>query len=253
MHITGMKIDDGPPFRDPVEFKFHERVNLFIGPNATGKTSIIRMLSHPPHDDPGALGYQHLQWQFWFKLSDGWPRWQDGDETYPNWLAVPFMHIGATRLSLPLTPEKPTALPHEYNAMQLDDIFNHCYETNVFDSNAIETALRLVMIEAEKKGVTMGIRRRIEANRAMGGSGHWKLAEWTLQTAINTSYQCAQAICTEVVAGQTAANSVSQSPRTGIFQRASEIRPAASIQTHANGQLDIEMMSFWDSSHHFCG
>ena len=51
----------------------------------------------------------------------------------------------------------------------------------------------------------MGLRQRIEANRAMGGSDDWNLAEWNLQAAINASYQCAQAISTEVVAGQTAA------------------------------------------------
>ena len=243
VHIAEMKIDGGPPFREPVEFKFHERVNLFIGPNATGKTSIVRMLSRPPHDDPGALGYQHAGWQFWFKLSDDWPTRQSTDETYANWLAVPFMHIGATRLSLPLTPEKPTALPRKYDEVPLEDIFSHCYENNIFDANAIEPALRLLMREAENRGGKMGLRQTIEANRAMGNWSHWNLAEWNLQTAINTSYQCGQAICTEVVAGQTAANSVSQSPRIGIFQRASEIRPAASIQTHSNGQLDIEMMS----------
>ncbi len=248
VHIAEMKIDGGPPFggppfRDPVEFKFHERVNLFIGPNATGKTSIVRMLSHPHYYNPDQFGHQHAGWQFWFTLSDGWPTWQEGDGTYPNWLAVPFIHIGATRLSLPLTPEKPTALPGKYDEVPLEDIFSHCYETNIFDANAIEPALRLLMREAENRGGEIGINQSREAYRAMGSRGRWKLAEWNLQDAINTSYQCAQAICTEVVAGQTAANSVSQSPRIGIFQGASEIRPAASIQTHSNGQLDIEMMS----------
>ncbi len=37
MHVTGMTIEGIPPFNKPVEFKFHERVNLFMGPNSSGK------------------------------------------------------------------------------------------------------------------------------------------------------------------------------------------------------------------------
>ena len=31
MHITGMTIEGIPPFTEPVEFEFHERVNVFVG------------------------------------------------------------------------------------------------------------------------------------------------------------------------------------------------------------------------------
>ena len=42
--ITSARIADIPPFTGPVEFVFDEYVNLFIGPNASGKSNILRKL-----------------------------------------------------------------------------------------------------------------------------------------------------------------------------------------------------------------
>ena len=42
MHITGMDISQTPPFTELVELDFDKRVNLFIGPNASGKSALLR-------------------------------------------------------------------------------------------------------------------------------------------------------------------------------------------------------------------
>ena len=42
MHITGMDIKETPPFTELVELDFDERVNVFIGPNASGKSTLLR-------------------------------------------------------------------------------------------------------------------------------------------------------------------------------------------------------------------
>ena len=42
--ITSARIADIPPFTDPVEFVCDSQVNLFIGPNASGKSTILRQL-----------------------------------------------------------------------------------------------------------------------------------------------------------------------------------------------------------------
>ena len=47
MHIAGMTIGGIPPFTEPVEFEFHKRVNVFVGPNATGKTTLLRAIGRP--------------------------------------------------------------------------------------------------------------------------------------------------------------------------------------------------------------
>ena len=41
MHITEMDIKGTPPFTEMVELDFDERVNLFIGPNASGKSTLL--------------------------------------------------------------------------------------------------------------------------------------------------------------------------------------------------------------------
>ena len=44
MHIVRMSLGGVPPFTDPVVLKFDEQVNIFIGPNASGKSTILMMM-----------------------------------------------------------------------------------------------------------------------------------------------------------------------------------------------------------------
>ena len=45
MHLVRMNFGGVPPFTEPVTFKFDERVNLFVGPNASGKSTVLQMLA----------------------------------------------------------------------------------------------------------------------------------------------------------------------------------------------------------------
>ena len=45
MHLTRMSYGGVPPFTDPIQLKLDERVNVFVGPNASGKSTILLMLS----------------------------------------------------------------------------------------------------------------------------------------------------------------------------------------------------------------
>lgn len=45
MHLVRMNLDGIPPFTDPIRLKFDERVNVFIGPNASGKSTILLVLA----------------------------------------------------------------------------------------------------------------------------------------------------------------------------------------------------------------
>ena len=45
MHLTGIKLGGIPPFTDPITLRFDERVNVFIGPNASGKSTLLQVLS----------------------------------------------------------------------------------------------------------------------------------------------------------------------------------------------------------------
>lgn len=54
MRIEGMTVGGVPPFTKSIEFKFNEHVNLFIGPNASGKTTLLQEIVNyiARHDDP---------------------------------------------------------------------------------------------------------------------------------------------------------------------------------------------------------
>ena len=44
MHLTGIKLGGIPPFTDPITLRFDERVNVFIGPNASGKSRVLEVI-----------------------------------------------------------------------------------------------------------------------------------------------------------------------------------------------------------------
>ena len=106
MHITGMTIADFFAFTDEVVLDFDEHVNVFIGPNATGKSTILR-----------ALQYRiEFEGDFEFRLSEDWVKAakrrssrsvQDSESQSSNKKEhsdlIPWIYFPATRLSLPLT------------------------------------------------------------------------------------------------------------------------------------------------------
>ena len=44
MHLTRMSIEWVPPFTEQIRLKFDERVNVFIGPNASGKSTVLQVI-----------------------------------------------------------------------------------------------------------------------------------------------------------------------------------------------------------------
>ena len=240
MHITKMTINGGPPFNGRVGFVFNERVNVFVGANSTGKTSIIKMLSHPPNNHPDSTAWETDHGQFWLEVSEDWPEIFDAHWAFPDWHAVPFIYVGAVRKGLPFVQSKTVSPVPENEEMSLDDIFRHCYDTDLFDANLVDLALRLVMDEATEQG---GQLDGLEALRRVAGFGNLSLAEFHLETAVDQSYHCAKAICEETVTGNRVGNSISPSRRSGVYERPSSIRPAASIETRFDGQVDLDRLS----------
>ena len=45
MHLIRMRLGGVPPFTELVEFEFNERVNVFVGPNAVGKSTVLLALA----------------------------------------------------------------------------------------------------------------------------------------------------------------------------------------------------------------
>ena len=100
-----------PPLEDGTQFNLDNRVNLFIGPNASGKSTILRALK-----DAFSVTFKHRDIDSELPLSDlvvylgdGWdadlPRDSDGlltDKQGTIEEMVPFLYIPVTRYNLPV-------------------------------------------------------------------------------------------------------------------------------------------------------
>ena len=103
--ITRLKIDGIPPFEDSVEFRFDPEVNLFIGPNATGKSTILKLLA-PYFPVAGIPGYDENLVDI---RVDSWPVSPDrrpDDDAVPQIYFPPVRHVapvpeGNVRISRP--------------------------------------------------------------------------------------------------------------------------------------------------------
>ena len=101
MHITSMTIAGIPPFTEPVEFTFDERVNVFVGPNASGKSTAIACLSGWSVD---AYDDSEGRQTFEVEVSDDGFVFPDYNVPRPENItlgSLPMVYIPATRMLLP--------------------------------------------------------------------------------------------------------------------------------------------------------
>ena len=132
MHLVRMSFSGVPPLTEPVAFRFDERVNVFIGPNASGKSVLLRLLADGvsetkdsgkrliPHgqnflglflivdeefddfiDNPTGSQPPHFM-----SVSEDWPLF--GPEPGREGLKPPAVYIGAVREGLPGISDQPS-------------------------------------------------------------------------------------------------------------------------------------------------
>ena len=123
-YISGMTVKDTPPIREAVEFTFNEYVNVFIGSNATGKTTLLRQMEqYRTPTEFRVARLSHLadgdEENVSIELSTAWPKLEFlrdiEEEMIPRALQgknirmrlllneVPWIHVPATRVNLPLS------------------------------------------------------------------------------------------------------------------------------------------------------
>ena len=107
MHIARMRIKEVPPLTEEVTLPFDEQVNVFIGPNATGKSTLLASLAYSTNEEKEA----------WLTPSNDWPRGSDAKKV-PDWEVLPWVHLPSLRISI---SEDPT--PFEEDMQRARDIF----------------------------------------------------------------------------------------------------------------------------------
>ena len=198
MHITELAIGGIPPFKERLEFKLDERVNLFIGPNASGKSTILRMLK----------SRAEIAEQFNFQLSDDWlrhPRMNvlahrsrnntssaDGQKVGSD--IVPWMYILAARLNLPLSHDN--AAMHQLQSSSAP-------VTMVIEGEEIEPTTPLERMRRSLSsyyfdgGIIQKYYKAATDLFRMNKASSQNVA--LNQSAKNVAYACAQSVCSNVL------------------------------------------------------
>ena len=205
MHITEIYAEALPP---DAWFKIacDERVNVFVGPNASGKSRILRAMkalhslalrgSLPEHtscetgtirSSRGSIGFFESSGEgnleddttFEMEASDDWTR-DPPDSGFVCWNVVPFLFIPASRIGL--------ASPHVFGFSQTinkpedvdaDDALEQLFDTEggVFNGRHVELAFASLRRESD-----LTHRQAIQVKRA-----------------VSIGHACARKICSEVI------------------------------------------------------
>ena len=92
MHIEHFGCSHLLPPLGHVRLGFDERINLLIGPNASGKTTILRAIHGLHMSGTPTSPYAYIE------ASEDWPRHDKHDPDSAIWDRVPLLYIPATRI-----------------------------------------------------------------------------------------------------------------------------------------------------------
>ena len=207
MHIAKVDIAGVPPLIEEAVFDCNERVNLFIGPNASGKSTILRAMNglnlsvyiwsgdNYVIELPNAMNEDSMGFCFLWP-SDDWPRDNQAD-IIDN--VLPVMYIPATRFSLPgrdffSRNQILDSVYDEETAFPLDVLFNT--DSGVFHGHLVELAINRLREEMAPSPIP-------PMDRTVG----WTLADMNinrrqqsqLRKVLDVGYSCAKNVCTEVI------------------------------------------------------
>ncbi len=207
MHIAKVDIEGVPPLVGEAVFECSERVNLFIGPNSSGKSTILRavnglntsvftytgdnyVIEFPDAMNENSMGFCFL-WP-----SEDWPRDNRAD-IIDN--VLPIVYIPATRVGLPSRDffgrnQVVNGVDYEETASLLDALFNT--DSGIFHGQLVELAINRLRDE-------MAPAVPSPDNRVAG----WTLPDMDLSRSQQrqlrrvweVGYSCAKYVCSEVI------------------------------------------------------
>ena len=195
MYVTRIEIANMPPL-EHLRVDCHERVNLFIGPNTTGKTTILRAInglhSCEVIDQGGnevllTSGGLTAVPTCWLRFSDDWP--QDALESPGT--AVPLLYIPAIRVGLPGRNVFDPTDPYRGEELSTELPLERLFETDhgIFHGQYVEMAIDRLRNETNDPGFLTDYRRQF-------------------RNALIKGFSCTRHICSEVILGDRPYNAV---------------------------------------------
>lgn len=159
MHIANLEIKNILPITREITFAFDEKVNLFVGPNATGKSTILKAISPDVPDFGIPFAEDH---KLNLIMSDDWLSGTDRD---PDTNAVPRVFVPAVReLMMPSLPISKVVVS-DYLANQEQDKIMSLVPFDRFNGERVYHAMKMLTEEDLRRG---GNRSAIVGSIAFG-------------------------------------------------------------------------------------
>ena len=208
MHLTRIRFGGVPPFNKQVEFRLDERVNVFVGPNASGKSRLLSEVDDFFNENAThrqrPMTSRQIDLRFAFvEETDYFDDWTNGKNLLcadPSFADAYFVHRGGQRSCPPVIFIGPTrmGLPgiSEFGA---SDSYGSTAEevlSGPFCGARLKSAIDMLyaktlsMYEQEKQEEPPTDQRRA----------------WNFLYVDNVSHSCAQSICGELLVSSRALN-----------------------------------------------
>ncbi len=213
MHITQIITQRLPPISD-VTINCHERVNLFVGSNSSGKSTILRAiksfhtlalaelfldLDEEEIEERDILPREHDEYASYIpgkievRVDEKWPLREaqlDSEDFVgfvetPEWDKVPFLYVPATRINFPVQRILERYIVdqavEESKDKDADAVLKHLFDTEhgVFDGRYVGISINRILRE-------MAGNRRLQSR---------------LRDVLQMGFSCAKKICPEIVSG----------------------------------------------------
>ena len=215
MFIAEMTIKDVPPFSGKVDFKFDKRANVFIGPNASGKSTLLDQVL-VNYNSPDTSGPE-------LSYIDGQPvnlirgehcaiALEDDDDTYDHdseRFNVVIIPASKARYGFLQTKEGLVTASELHTYYGVDSLSHTLYEDYIHGT--VSALQRVVQNEAIDDGPALEGREysdcellhpfvlaKAKENPRKAGQG--------LQEALSAAHSCAKDICQEVILGDSPLN-----------------------------------------------
>lgn len=212
MHLTRMRLGGVPPFTEPVDMEFDERVNVFVGPNASGKSTVLSEIvlafdreswSDTIHHrimegvrPPSIWHYADLEQDSKY-LADKEINFvslrSDSGDGYCNDTESPVIHFGPVRIGL---SESEIGERTDLDGTPARELLMRGFSGEnlrmVFDQSQIEADQ---MFDEERQQRESGVE-------------DFERRAWNFFRVDELAYKCAKGICSEIITGDRPRNYV---------------------------------------------